>query len=77
MHTLTDEKWGEFRDNLGQRTTRETSAPGETSLPLSETNSMYDVTQSAKERGVVLDADREVRMKLYMGQVSRSLLPLF
>jgi phosphatidylinositol-3,4,5-trisphosphate 3-phosphatase/dual-specificity protein phosphatase PTEN len=38
---------------------------------------MYDVTQSAKERGVVLDADREVRMKLYMGQVSRSLLPLF
>lgn len=30
---------------------------------------MYDVTQSANSGGVVLDAGREVRVKLYMGQV--------
>jgi phosphatidylinositol-3,4,5-trisphosphate 3-phosphatase/dual-specificity protein phosphatase PTEN len=69
MHPLTDRKWDEFRDNLGHTATRESLAPGEANLPLSEANSMYDVTQSAKERGVVLDAGREVRVKLYMGQV--------
>ncbi|KAG6868640.1 hypothetical protein C0993_012684 [Termitomyces sp. T159_Od127] len=35
----------------------------------SEVASLYDAAPSAKERGIVLDAGREVRIKLYMGQV--------
>lgn len=43
--------------------------PEDIDIPASEVNSMYDLTQSIKENGVVLDAGREVRIKLYMGQV--------
>lgn len=42
-------------------------------MPVSETNSMYDVTRSSKDAGVILDACREVRIKLYMGQVTLDL----
>lgn len=41
----------------------------EAGIPQSETTSICDVTQGVKERGVVLDAAREVRLRLYMGQV--------
>ncbi len=41
----------------------------EAGIPQSETTSICDVTQSVKEKGVVLDAAREVRLRLYMGQV--------
>jgi len=76
MRPLTDEKWDEFRDNLRHAGTGESLAPEEVNLPSSEANSMYGVTHSVKERGVVLDAGREVRVKLYIGQVSFSLLRL-
>lgn len=42
-------------------------------IPRSEVNSMYDITikqDEEKHLGLVLDAGREVRLKLYMGQVS-------
>lgn len=56
-----------IRDSLPQ--TEGGLATDDIDVPASEANSMYDVTQSAKERGVVLDAGREVRVKVYMGQV--------
>ncbi|KAJ7484720.1 phosphatases II [Mycena latifolia] len=68
LRPLSESGWVHIRDAL-----KEGGVPAtedlEVDVPASEVNSMYDVTQSAKERGVVLDAGREVRVKLYMGQV--------
>lgn len=50
--------------------TEDVPATDDIDIPASEANSMYDVTQSVKQGGVVLDAGREVRVKVYMGQVS-------
>jgi hypothetical protein len=48
---------------------KDSSMPRVENAP-SEANSMYDVTQTVKtESGIVLDAGREVRVKLYQGQV--------
>lgn len=45
---------------------------GGVDIPSSETNSINDVTQTLKgDKGIILDAAREVRIKLYMGQVSK------
>ncbi|KAK7019030.1 phosphatases II [Favolaschia claudopus] len=67
LHPLSESGWVNIRDGLP-----EADAVPDTDdidIPASEANSMYEVTHSARERGVVLDAGREVRVKLYMGQV--------
>jgi hypothetical protein len=48
-------------------------APPEIIVP-SEANSIADITHTLNaEGGIVVDADREVRVKLYMGQVRQYL----
>ncbi|RDB30349.1 Phosphatidylinositol 3,4,5-trisphosphate 3-phosphatase and dual-specificity protein phosphatase PTEN [Hypsizygus marmoreus] len=74
LRPLTEQKWDAFRDELEHKGTGTDAADvaadlDEAKVPVSETNSINEATQSAKEKGVVLDAGREVRMKLYMGQV--------
>ncbi|KAJ6499724.1 phosphatases II [Mycena vitilis] len=67
LHPLSENSWVNIRDSLAESE----GGPNtdEVDLPASETTSMNDVTPSAKEHGVVLDAGREVRVKVYMGQV--------
>ncbi|KAF8189895.1 hypothetical protein K438DRAFT_1592985 [Mycena galopus ATCC 62051] len=67
LHPLSESGWVNIRESLQE--TDGAPDTDEIDVPASEANSMYDVTQSAKERGVVLDAGREVRVKVYMGQV--------
>ncbi|KAF7336087.1 Phosphatases II [Mycena sanguinolenta] len=66
LHPLTESGWVDIRESLAETEEPDTI---DVDVPASEVNSMYDVIQSAKERGVVLDADREVRVKVYMGQI--------
>ncbi|KAF8067782.1 hypothetical protein FPV67DRAFT_1669665 [Lyophyllum atratum] len=68
LRPLTNQKWDTFREGLQHETGAKLDLD-EAKVPASEKNSMYDLTQSVKEHGVVLDAGREVRVKLYMGQV--------
>lgn len=68
MRPLSETNWSELREELKHDPEEHIESDG-VNLPASETNSMYDLTQSVKEKGVVLDAGREVRVKLYMGQV--------
>ncbi|KAJ7151115.1 phosphatases II [Mycena filopes] len=67
LHPLSESGWVNIRETLQE--TEGVPVTEDVDVPASETNSMYDVTQSAKARGVVLDAGREVRVKVYMGQV--------
>ncbi|KAF7350475.1 Phosphatases II [Mycena venus] len=67
LHPLSESGWVNIRNALQE--TEGAPATDDVDIPASEANSMYDVTQSAKEKGVVLDAGREVRVKVYMGQV--------
>ncbi|KAJ6486884.1 phosphatases II [Mycena sanguinolenta] len=67
LHPLTESGWVDIRESLAE--TEGEPNTTDVDVPASEANSMYDVIQSAKERGVVLDADREVRVKVYMGQI--------
>ncbi|KAJ7637102.1 hypothetical protein FB45DRAFT_989334 [Roridomyces roridus] len=69
LHPLTESGWVHIRDQLSMSESVPKVEELEVDVPPSEANSMYDVTQSAKERGVVLDAGREVRVKVYMGQI--------
>ncbi|KAJ7512033.1 hypothetical protein B0H11DRAFT_2151772 [Mycena galericulata] len=69
LHPLTESGWVHIRDELQKNEAGPDTEDLEVDIPASEANSMEDVTQSAKERGVVLDAGREVRVKIYMGQV--------
>lgn len=71
LRPLSDTNWTSIRDDLqvpdGEKVELETA-----NIPASENNSMYDVTQSLKsEKGIVVDATREVRFKLYMGKVTQ------
>ncbi|KAG6857038.1 hypothetical protein H0H87_010392 [Tephrocybe sp. NHM501043] len=66
LSPLTTQKWDSLRNTLE---TEDKPSLEDFDGPASETSSLYDATQSAKERGVILDAAREVRIKLYMGQV--------
>ncbi|KAG6909919.1 hypothetical protein DXG01_014439 [Tephrocybe rancida] len=66
LSPLTNQKWGNLRNKLEKE---DKLNPEDVEGPASETSSLYDVTQNAKEQGVVLDAGREVRIKLYTGQV--------
>lgn len=67
---MSETIWRDFRQELEGGEKEYTVKPEDIDIPASEANSMYDITQNVKEKGVVLDAGREVRVKLYMGQVS-------
>ncbi|KAI0711274.1 phosphatases II [Earliella scabrosa] len=74
LRPLTGDKWQRMRDKIvadgkahegGGGGGSQTAGIGE-----GEDTSLYDVTQTLKtDGGVVLDAHREVRVKLYLGQV--------
>ncbi|KAF5373961.1 hypothetical protein D9758_000712 [Tetrapyrgos nigripes] len=71
LQPLSTAKWKNIEEDLKQAAAGDINKTEELehNIPPSENNSMYDIMQSAKENGVVLDAAREVRVKLYMGQV--------
>jgi len=76
LRPLSDTKWKNIQEDLKKASLGDSddviSREGiQYDIPASENNSMYDIMHSAKEKGVVLDAAREVRIKLYMGQVCR------
>ncbi|KAL0958372.1 hypothetical protein HGRIS_000513 [Hohenbuehelia grisea] len=69
LRPLSDVNWTSIRNDL-QVPDAEKVELESANIPASENNSMYDVTQSLKsEKGIVVDATREVRFKLYMGKV--------
>ncbi|KAJ4466927.1 hypothetical protein C8J55DRAFT_439273 [Lentinula edodes] len=69
LHPLSEKNWKDFRQEIEGSEKEYTVKPEDIDIPASEANSIYDITQNVKEKGVVLDAGREVRVKLYMGQV--------
>jgi phosphatidylinositol-3,4,5-trisphosphate 3-phosphatase/dual-specificity protein phosphatase PTEN len=74
LRPLTDAKWAKIRHEV-QRVAPE--LPAETIVP-SEANSIADVTQTLNaEGGTIVDASREVRVKLYMGQVCQYICSVF
>ncbi|KAG7452668.1 uncharacterized protein BT62DRAFT_17719 [Guyanagaster necrorhizus] len=64
LKPLSTSKW----KNLLEEVNQEVPLPNEMGITPSETTSICDVTQGA-EKGVVLDAVRVVRLRLYMGQI--------
>ncbi len=78
LRPLTGDKWDSIREDIeadgktqGDNTTASGTRPKDNSIAEGEEASLYDVTQTLKaDGGVVLDAHREVRAKLYFGQVS-------
>ncbi|RDX54610.1 phosphatases II [Lentinus brumalis] len=77
LRPLTGDKWDSIREDIeadgktqGDNTTASGTRPKDNSIAEGEEASLYDVTQTLKaDGGVVLDAHREVRAKLYFGQV--------
>ncbi|KAI0076508.1 phosphatases II, partial [Panus rudis PR-1116 ss-1] len=68
LRPLTSERWDSIRHDIEEDTNQ--SASTSIDGPVSEENSIYDVTHAlTPHNGVVLNAHREVRAKLYMGQV--------
>jgi len=67
MEPLTDEKWGEIKEVIAGEE-KGLEPPG----VKSETTSVNDVATkvfSGEVGGIVVDANRELRAKLYIGQV--------
>ena len=86
LQPLSDKRWEGLKHDLSKKESntdrKETLEAIDTSadtigVSRSEANSLHDLTTQAMndslEHGVILDAGREVRIKLYMGQVN----PLF
>ncbi|KAF9457558.1 phosphatases II [Collybia nuda] len=69
LRPLSNESWDDLRDTLQNEDKKLDPAPEGANIPASESNSISDLTQGTSSRGVILDASREVRVKLYMGQV--------
>ncbi|KAF8167400.1 hypothetical protein B0H34DRAFT_681736 [Crassisporium funariophilum] len=82
LRPLSDKRWAGLQRDLqsvaaDQQHPNAISSNAEAAgIPKSESNSMYDVSTAhastkldALEQGIVLDAGRELRVKLYMGQV--------
>ncbi|KAJ7593470.1 phosphatases II [Mycena floridula] len=69
LRPLSDAGWSAMREAIEHE--KPPVVNDDEAMPTSESNSIYDGTGSIKKpkSGVVLDASREVRMKLYMGQV--------
>ncbi|KAF7430287.1 Telomerase protein component 1 [Pleurotus ostreatus] len=69
LRPLNSDAWSDLRSGLKPSGGEGVQLDG-VNIPSSETNSIYDVTQTLKgDKGIILDAAREVRIKLYMGQV--------
>ncbi|KAK0240302.1 phosphatases II [Armillaria nabsnona] len=69
LKPLSTAKWKNLQEEVNQDSRGDVPSLDEAGIPQSETTSICDVTQGVKERGVVLDAAREVRLRLYMGQI--------
>ncbi|KAI0711173.1 phosphatases II [Cerioporus squamosus] len=72
LRPLTGNKWDSIRENIeaGGKTQNDHTGSKAGDIAEGEDTSLYDVTQTLKtDGGVVLDAHREVRVKLYFGQV--------
>ena len=73
LRPLSSDKWQLIRDKIEADSVKGLQDAAQADTPVEmEDASMYDVTQTLKggDGGVVLDAHREVRVKLYIGQVS-------
>ena len=71
LRPLTNANWASIRGEVQQNSPE---FPAE-NIVHSEANSIADITHTLKtEGGVVIDANRELRIKLYMGQVRHSVL---
>lgn len=85
LRPLTDDKWGKLREKIREQDVQDQNATPRTNAARqdqvsSEATSINDITQALKDdHGVLLDANREVRIKLYIGQVTLfpSLTPLY
>ncbi|KAI0372044.1 phosphatases II [Pilatotrama ljubarskyi] len=67
LRPLTGDKWLSIREKIEAE---EKAPSGDAANVESEDASIYDTTQTLKgDGGVVLDAHRELRVKLYLGQV--------
>lgn len=69
LKPLSTAKWKNRKDEVNQDPGVDVLSLDEVDTPQSETTSISDVTQDVKEKGVVLDAAREIRLRLYMGQI--------
>ncbi|KAK0459561.1 uncharacterized protein EV420DRAFT_1269032 [Desarmillaria tabescens] len=69
LKPLSTAKWKNLQEEVNQDSRVDVSSLDEIGIPQSETTSISDATQGVKERGIVLDATREVRLRLYMGQI--------
>ncbi|KAF8999075.1 hypothetical protein BDQ17DRAFT_1361279 [Cyathus striatus] len=80
LRPLSDKRWENIQDGLNMM--KSNAKDGNhvdveaLDIPKSEVNSVYDLTSGSMrererqvKRGIILDASREVRVKLYMGQV--------
>lgn len=68
LRPLSDAKWARVREKVEQAAPK---VPVESTVK-SETTSIADATQTVNaDNGVIVDAARELRVKLYMGQVCR------
>ncbi|EGO03571.1 hypothetical protein SERLA73DRAFT_83635 [Serpula lacrymans var. lacrymans S7.3] len=65
LQPLSRASWVKIRNEIPRE---QPNGLVDNSVP-SEANSMYDATQVSHEDGIILEANREVRIKLYMGQV--------
>ncbi|EIW77207.1 hypothetical protein CONPUDRAFT_139208 [Coniophora puteana RWD-64-598 SS2] len=67
LRPLSDERWVTIKEDIPHATNGDSGVVND-AVP-SETNSIADVTHPSHERGIVVDAHREIRVKFYMGQV--------
>ena len=68
MEPLTDEKWGEIKEVIAGEDSTRLEPPG----IASETASVNDIATKVLSEvmgGIIVDANRELRVKLYTGQV--------
>ncbi|KAK0197271.1 hypothetical protein F5146DRAFT_1014777 [Armillaria mellea] len=69
LKPISTAKWKNLKDEVNQDTGVDVPSLDEVDTSQSETTSISDVTQDVKEKGVVLDGAREIRLRLYMGQI--------
>ncbi|KAI0746880.1 phosphatases II [Daedaleopsis nitida] len=70
LRPLTGDKWKDIREKIEADEKTQGQGNSQTGIAEAEDPSLYDVTQTLKtDGGVVLDAHREVRIKIYLGQV--------
>ncbi|KAK0503091.1 hypothetical protein EDD18DRAFT_1136342 [Armillaria luteobubalina] len=69
LKPLSTDKWKNLQDMVNQDSGVDIPSLDEVGISQSEATSIRDVTQGVKGKGVVLDAGREIRLRLYMGQI--------